>query len=150
MTLTEFLLARLDEDEAAARAVPAGPWVVELDDGRPYPSLVVEGPPPPPGAVREDQGDRDDPVRVVDSIEEPRIAEYVATFDPTRVLAEVLAKRQIITLAYEATGLDLDRDLDRATGARAASGIEFVGERMLRAIASPYAGHPDYEDVWRP
>lgn len=113
MTLTEFLNARLDETEAAARLV------------RDWPS-------------------------VVDAVTNPRVTEHLVHHSPDRALAEVDAKRRIIALAYEATGLDMDRDLDRAVDAREKSGIEFVGERLLRTIAQPYADHPDYDESWRP
>ncbi|MFC7876191.1 DUF6221 family protein [Isoptericola sp. NPDC057391] len=111
MTLTEFLNARLNEDEARATASGVG---------RP-------------------QGSHDAPAP-----NEPDQA-----FTPARLLAEVKAKRLLIRLAYEATGLDMDKDLDRAIDAREASGIEFVGERMLRALALPYADHADYSETWR-
>jgi hypothetical protein len=148
MTLIKFLNARLDDDEVAARQVAAGPWAVsETDEGRPSSArFVVEGQTSPPAADEPGAG----PVQVVDTAEDRRLAEYIARQDPARALAEVEAKRRIITLAYEATGLDLDRDLDRATDAREKSGVEFVGERMLRTIALPYADHPDYDESWRP
>jgi hypothetical protein len=113
MTLTTFLLARLDEDEAVARPLA-----------------------PTDELVRESELDE-------------TLLRHVARFGRERVLKEVEMKRQIIALAYEATGLDMDRDLDRAVGAREASGVEFVGDRMLRALATPYMDHPDYDDAWR-
>lgn len=99
MSLTEFLLARIEEDAAAARLGTAG------RDG--------------------------------------------ATWDPARVLVECDAKRRIVELAYEATGLDMTVDLDRHVTARADSGIEFVGERILRALALPYMDHPEFRPGWR-
>ncbi|MFC8599452.1 MULTISPECIES: DUF6221 family protein [unclassified Isoptericola] len=99
-TLTEFLLARIDEDATTARTVP-------------------------PGAVR------------------------AVGYDADRLLAECDAKRRIVELAYEATGLDMTVDLDRAVTARADSGVEFVGERILRALALPYVHHPEFRPEWR-
>lgn len=100
MTLTEFVLARIDDDEAAARGeaphAPGGRW------------------------------------------------------SPERLLAECEAKRALVELAYEATGLDMTVDLDRDVRARAESGIDFVGERMLLALALPYADHPDFHRDWHP
>jgi hypothetical protein len=110
VTLTEFLTARLDEDEATVRATE----------------------------LRNHRGAGD---------EAP--AEFAPAFTSARLLAEIEAKRRLIDLAYEATGLDMDKDLDRATDARLDSGIEFVGERMLRALALPYADHPDFDEAWR-
>lgn len=112
VTLTEFLTARLDEDEARTTVA----------------------------ASQRGQGLLDD-AKVLGGVDQP--------FTPARLLAEVEAKRQLIHLAYEATGLDMDKDLDRDLDARQVSGIEFVGERMLRALALPYADHPDFRDAWR-
>ncbi|MFF2453347.1 DUF6221 family protein [Isoptericola sp. NPDC058082] len=111
MTLTEFLIARLDEDEARAAAA-------ELRN-------------------RHDPGDA------------PQTNGLGQVSSPARLLAEVESKHLLIRLAYEATGLDMDKDLDRAIDARQDSGIEFVGERMLRALALPYAEHVDYREEWR-
>lgn len=77
-------------------------------------------------------------------------AEQVARFDVDRVLAECDAKRRIIDLAYEATGYDMTVDLERASSARVDSDVAFVGDRILRALAVPYARHPDFDDAWRP
>ena len=111
MTLTEFLNARLDEDEARARAAVTRP---HGDAGEQAGPAVVEG-----------------------------------LLTPARAQAEVESKRRLMKLAYEATGLDMDKDLDRDVGAREVSGVEFVGERMLRALALPYADHPDFDEEWR-
>jgi len=102
LTLTEFLLARVEEDAAEARA-----------------DLATAGEAGTPG------------------------------WSPARVLAECDAKRRIVELAYEATGLDMTVDLDRHVTARADSGVEFVGERILRALALPYVEHPDFVPAWR-
>lgn len=110
LTLTEFLKARLDEDEASAFAEAST---------RPLASCDVS-----------------------------EASELERTFTPARVLAEVAAKRSIIGLAYEAAGLDMDKDLDRAVDAREDSGVAFVGERMLQAIALPYVDHADFREAW--
>ncbi|MBD8079688.1 hypothetical protein IF651_11535 [Cellulosimicrobium arenosum] len=97
MTLTQFLLARIADDEAAA----------------------------------------DSPVGSAGTF-----------WSPARVRAECAAKRRIVTLAYEATGYDMTVDLERESDSRTESGVEFVGDRILRALATPYADHPDYEPRW--
>ena len=75
MTLTEFLTARLDEDEAVARAASADPqWGGNKCSS--YEWEVYAG--------------RDEAVGVM----ETRSAmEFTARYDPARVLAEVEAKR---------------------------------------------------------
>ncbi len=77
------------------------------------------------------------------------VDELAAAFGPARVLAECEAKRRTVELAYEATGYDMTVDLERASGARADSEVAFVGDRILTALALPYAHHPDFDDGWR-
>lgn len=69
--------------------------------------------------------------------------------DPVRVLAECRVQRELIVLAYEATGLDETVDMERETGSRHDSGVHYVGDRILRAMASLYEGHPDFRPTWR-
>lgn len=61
---------------------------------------------------------------------------HIARHDPARVLADVAAKRAIVAacaynLEYEEYGHTL-------------------AERVLRALALPYADHEDYKPHWRP
>lgn len=80
----------------------------------------------------------------------PDGAPYLADpADPARVLIECRAKRQVVVLADEATGLDQTVDMEREAESRLDSGIHYVGDRILRAMASVYAGHPDFDPVWR-
>ena len=74
MTLTEFLAARLDEDEAAAKAVVGNP----IFDGT---GIVI--------MRNASTGDR--------SVTIPsHVATYIARHDPARVLREVGAGRKIL------------------------------------------------------
>lgn len=57
------------------------------------------------------------------------IAAHIARHDPRRVAADVDAKRQIIELH--------ERDA-------------IFGTDVLRMLALPYSGHPDYQEEWRP
>ncbi len=137
VNITDFMGARIDEDEAAARAVPAGPWCVVADphgEGRAW-EFWVEAPPPPAGTRRADQGDPDDPVFIT-STEGPGLARYHARFDPARVLAECEAKRRIVALHPEVLTI-----------------CQACGEpypcRTIEALAAVYADHPDYDEAWR-
>lgn len=69
--------------------------------------------------------------------------------DPARVLAECRAKRRVVVLADEATGLDETVDMEREAGSRGESGIHYVGDRILRAMAAVYDGHRDFDPAWR-
>ncbi|MCG7287164.1 DUF6221 family protein [Cellulomonas sp. ACRRI] len=69
--------------------------------------------------------------------------------DAVRVLAECRAKRRVVVLADEATGLDETVDMEREAGSRGESGVHYVGDRILRAMAAVYDGHPDFDPAWR-
>ncbi len=72
------------------------------------------------------------------SVEHDRDRQHIACHDPARVLAEIDAKRRIIDA--------LDVTEDRQIPAEA----WLVGNEIKKAIALPYAGHPDYREEWRP
>lgn len=70
-------------------------------------------------------------------------------FPPKRLLADVAAKRQIIELAEEASSLDMSVDLERRVGpSRDEVTDPYVGALILRQLAAPYVGHPDYSAEW--
>lgn len=122
MMLTDFLLERIADDEAAARAVrPLGHnfdmggnrqderfthqrWGNAAEDG--YPRPVIGG------------GE----------------AAHFARWDPARVLAECEAKRKLIDAEPTAFG-----------GAYSINSI-----RRLQILALPYADHPQFQPEWRP
>jgi len=85
MTLTEFLLARIAEDEEVAQSATPGRW--EQDSG-----WSITAPPPEdwcgPNVVVETKQRND--------------AEFIARHDPARVLAECEAKREIVMCAQSA------------------------------------------------
>ena len=152
MNIDEFLLARIAEDEAVARAADAlssAPWCASY--GRQVESernghLVT----PEDEYARED-----DPPDA--------IAEHIARHDPARVLAECEAKRRIVT-EHEITYHVHHR---RAVGTPAGfvdvadsghyqrcdaddlDGAEPFGCATLQALAGIYADHPDYDPAWR-
>lgn len=120
MTITEFLLARIAEDEAVARdatALAEVPWratygrqVETAHDGY----LVTP----------EDEHSRsDDPTDAV--------SEHIARHDPARVLAECEAKREIVRVYLS-------------------NPMSWQSEVAVRALAAVHADHPDYDESWRP
>lgn len=154
LTLTEFLLARIAEDEEAARACAEAfpsPWEV-ADRGwrvRIYAAANVPdvGDHAEPGDERAPCVIEVEPERHHDLLNQggwlsDRV-EHIARHDPARVLAECEAKRRIVERCSaprpgdEWDGLDWDGDL-RA-----------VAESVLVALAAVYADHPDYRDEWR-
>jgi len=121
MTLTEFLLARIAEDEAVARAASQtardgsmAQWRDECrDGGNPGQSRVWNG----VGQAVVSHAYHDQ-------------GPHIARFDPVRVLAECEAKRRIV------------EDWGKWQ--------TYNGEELMQELALPYASHPDYQNEWRP
>lgn len=131
MTLTEFLLDRIHEDEAAALNVPDGPWfAANIEEMAPN-GHVVLGP-------LVDPADPESYSWVLGADSDQEISQYVARFDPARVLAECQAKRRIVEHEQDRPEKDfrpLPPEVDTA---------------VLRLLALPHSDHPDYDESWRP
>ena len=141
MTITEFLTARLDEIESAARAAAFAPWeaveYAESEDHVVRGGYFVEGAWPAGRSRFEyDQGDPSDPVEVVETLD-AATADHIALNDPVRVLADVAAKRAIVArLAEERGGWN-------------SSETNGLGDEVLRMLVQPYAEHPDFDGECR-
>lgn len=117
---TEFLLARIDEDEGVARACPTG-----------YGDFTIEG------ASAESLG------------------EYLVRNDPARVLAECEAKRRIVDRAFIVQAFSTEVVyVDEKNPPRAARRTKRAlypnALAILKALATVYAEHPDYDEEWKP
>ncbi len=121
-SLADFLLARIAEDEAAARAAltwqradPADRWT-EAD-----------------GALYDGQGHN------MAGFVGDDVAPHIARWDPARVLAECEAKRRFVrnAQAWDNTSGDNAQQVAR----------ELL--RMMRLLAVPYADRPGYREEWR-
>jgi hypothetical protein len=109
VTLTEFLLARIAEDEKAARA-------------RFITRRMIGG-------------------KMVDV---PILARPgVWAWSPARVLDECGAKRRIVEAARHA-----EEAGESATYTAGEDSRWMAYEEVLRALALPYAAHPDYDPTW--
>ena len=130
MDLAEFLLQRIAEDEAVARAATGkyGRW--ELDDGDDLDAYEV--------AVFPERGGSTCIARTWPSADGLGDAQHIARHDPARVLAECEGKRQIVDAAT--VTIDIYRG---------GTVLDFAWE-TLRHLALPYADHPDYREEWRP
>jgi hypothetical protein len=121
--LTEFLLARIAEDEAVARE--AATW----DDGMyffPWQAHI-----PQAGYFNSEQ-----PYGAVE-------------FSAARVLAECEAKRRIVAMLDES--LDFTEAMPTPGYARAYHSPSLdVLVRVEQILALPYAQHPDYRQEWTP
>lgn len=136
MTLAEFLLARIAEDEAVARAATLGPWATS-------PSKYVAG--------HYVHGDRSNGEQVAHATETTKAnASHIARHDPARVFAECEAKRRIVALHRPERYADVDEHFCTTCRAGAFERTVDWPCPTLRALALPYADHPDYQEEWRP
>lgn len=120
MTLTEFLLARIAEDEALALRITPGR---QAKNGRWNRGSI-----------------QDQAVRTID----PLHADHMGRHDPARVLAECDAKRYIVDIH---SGWHTCPDEDAVEDDDATEPAPCL---TLRILAAVYAGHPDYRQDWRP
>jgi Family of unknown function (DUF6221) len=131
MTLAEFLEARWDEREAAARATGDGKartWSAESDI-HPDAWRVIDG---HGEVIVYDEG-------------APSEAEaaHIALNDPAAVLADIDAKRKLLASITEDRAESLKGDpvyID-----------PYAADRYLKLMALPFATHPDYrKEEWAP
>lgn len=160
LTLTDFLLARIAEDEEAARAASPSPWsypgIDSVSGGMIYDKTRTIG-----GVYYEQPEDHDGRiVRHMLALEADANGRHIARHDPARVLAECEAKRQIVEAfedervrrdiynrSYDDGLLTTNDDLRN----RLASNAHCRGlEVAMLALALPYADHPDYRKEWKP
>lgn len=136
MTITEFLEARIAEDEKLARAAAASDPSSQ--------GYTEEGPAGLAWTASDGMVDGEtdglwDCEGSATLCTTPEIADHIARHDPARVLAECAAKRAIVALLKPE---DLRESWDGETFY--ASGIEDA----LLALAAVYANHPGYRQEW--
>lgn len=143
MTLAEFLLQRIAEDDAVARAAtPSEKWWNW--DGAGDKSATVRAHEGPYIGSRMSNAD----------------ATLIAVFDPARVLIECDAKRRIVEVVVGSWPSEyIEQQLlthrgphsltDPETG-KVEMFEEWTTIRLLRLLALPYADHSDYRQEWRP
>jgi hypothetical protein len=144
VTVTEFLEARITEDEAAARrcekAFP-GSWDVEDRGYRAH--VVCDGP------YFHHVSELDQQHTNVEHI--GGALQMIADFNPARVLAECAAKRQVIEAALDdANSIDLELACCHSVEKLRANlcPVFAPGPRAIRALAAVYKDHPDYRQEW--
>jgi hypothetical protein len=145
-TLTEFLLARIAEDEAAAQAATPGPW----NAGAQYADAALW--------VGDDHSEGI--AHASWEYDESSAAnfEHIARHDPARVLAECETKRRIVeahpltTDVFPVwTGRTPGVACETCGGNGPGEPAEDIGPcDTLLAIVLPYADHPDYRNEWKP
>jgi len=123
--LAAWLLDRIADDEAVARAATPGPWYVNSED---YAEAIYA----PDGSSPVAGGRWGGEASVFDSDE---TAAHIARHDPARVLAECAAKRRIVK-AYE---FETDTPPD---------GTDQPPAMALRLLALPYSDRDGYDPAW--
>lgn len=135
MELVDFLRARLDEDEAAAKAATPGPWSVNDES---YAETIYA----PDGTAVVGGGRWGGEASVFESTDD---AIHIARHDPARVLAEVESKRRTLDdVVPQIDGME-DR-IDGEWGAGDPTERESV--TLLRLLARPFRAHPDFDPAW--
>lgn len=123
LTLAEFLLARIAEDEAAARAGFSSQ--ADPENGWGYGGYGS------PTALTPHVG----------IIHEAVQAAHIIRWQPARVLADCKAKRQIVERFARAESERWTRGYVHGTAASL--------KDVLCDLALPYASHPDFRPEWR-
>lgn len=142
MTIVEFLRARLDEDEAAARRVHQPYRLYACNDG------CIEEPIRNDELFGEHQGEYEQEDGE-DALPNHHNS-WALIYDPARVLREVEAKRAMVGLH--------DQGGERWEGfPRADKQVPYCLHDqqaapcpMIRLLAQPFADHPDYDPAWAP
>lgn len=142
--IVAFIEARLAEDEAAARAATAGPWLIDEGDEVPQHSLTVKG---GPDQIPDVPG-RETVVYSPTIWDETRPDyEHIVRWDPARVLAEVTAKRRVLARHAQCGQPEPGDGYCDAIGYATARAVGACPE--LLDVAAPYADHPDFDPAWR-
>ncbi|MYX67387.1 hypothetical protein K388_05554 [Streptomyces sp. KhCrAH-43] len=134
--LVQFLRARLNEDERAARAATPGPWcdsggyVTDIDQHGNSRVQVTEF------GTQDEDGQGSGPQGQADSA-------HIARHDPTRVLREVESGRR--TLRAHDKWCE-----GRCEAKYPEGGFDAAHYWNLKVRAEVYADHPDYRPEWRP
>lgn len=156
--LVAFFEARLDEEETAANAATKGPWLIDEGDETPDHSLTIKGGPDQIPDVPGRETVVYSPYIWAETW--PDFA-HIARHDPTRVLAEIRIKRYLISEYRSVETFDEHAAVQAAMrlpdeqAAMTALGQAWAKEAarslllaVIKAEASLYALHPDYEPAW--
>lgn len=122
-TLTDFLLARFAEEEAAARDAGGRRWY----------------------AVGGEIGDDPRGLSCFEYVGD--LAEHMARWDPARVLAECEEKRNLVN--YAAFMLQAWADKPGGAYPDMTRRERHTANVILMHLAAVYADHPDYRPEWR-
>lgn len=134
--LVQFLLDRIAEDEAAARAALGRRWKTSDDEFLDIEDAEHDH----TGIVYSSSGG---------GVVNWQTAEHIARWDPARVLAECQTKRRIIEEHPLTIHTDKAAGVSFVLNAHICPGVSSPC-MTLRLLTFPYAHHPDYREEWRP
>ena len=134
-SITEFLEARIAEDERVARDATQGRWEVVPTRGD-QPKVQEVGRDAWLAITSSDPG-----------VPRDANAQHIARHDPARVLAECAAKRAILEHANKATEVEKEFD-DYEWQGTVERSEPWIGDAILLALAAVYKDHPDYREEW--
>lgn len=151
MSITNFLLARIAEDEAVARAAAESEL---MHNAAPWPAVKASGTwTADRGMIYSEPTEDNEWGHMLydnegaSALSMPNeAADHIARHDPARVLAECAAKRAIVELANDAN--QSDAELDYKAGYTVPARL-LTGDAILRTLAAVYAEHQDYRAEWR-
>ena len=147
MTLTEFLLARISEDEMLARESIGNKWYAQAHSEVRTVAHDLRGAVEPCWYQIAESGRSAGPHADRGDFDDRPTFKHIVRHDPARVLAECEAKRRIVELHRENVHGDNCKLCgygdDRSEG-------DSWPCTSLRLLALPHADHPDYNQSWRP
>lgn len=136
LTATEFVTARLDEEEAVARIASPGPWFVDQVGDFGDKGATLE--------IARWRGH----LNTVNLGEDFLTAEHIARHDPARVLAQCAAMRKIVE-GHSGSHVCEDSLVgERWHDPFAADFIEDDPCWNLRALTSIWSDHPQFDPAW--
>jgi hypothetical protein len=157
MTLIEFLLARIAEDEESARSAPGPHWQRKYRQ-EPEPPFRIQryAIAAPVEFMGEELGAQVLAFTEESDAEAYALVTHAVRWDPARVIDECAAKRQIVQ-RYQQTVEEDDRDRRRVlTGGYPRQGWAEILRReivllhpLMQALAEPYSWHQEYDPSWR-
>jgi hypothetical protein len=151
--LIAFLRAQLDEDERIARAVRVPPYWHQGPGDDPEwtdEELVCMWPP-----EFHTPYERDKHWRGL-TVEGPELAEHIATHDPTRVLREIDAKRQLLARGGPFCTSNCDdpdsepKNPDTNWTTPLEHHFDCAAYQAAQLLALPYTDRPGFREDWRP
>jgi len=148
--ISEFLTARLKEDETAAKdaACEASSIAVSDDEGGLARWRAMDG---GEGITTESAYAGAAFLVAPMGYLEERVAEHVARHDPARVLADIAAKRAVVE--HFKVAAEYAQTVDKSqVGVAEAWRVTSIWTQLLHVVkllAAPYADHPDFRPDWK-